>query len=63
METVHVIRHKHLVEGKSLRKIAREMGIHRNTVKEYLAKSEPVRAETNERAQPVMRSGGRRSTG
>lgn len=54
METIHVIRHKHLVEGKSLRKIAREMGIHRNTVKEYLAKSEPVRAETNERAQPVM---------
>ena len=33
VEQVHVIRHKVLVEGESQRKVAREMGVSRNTVK------------------------------
>ena len=36
VEQVHVIRHKALVEGESQRKVAREMGVSRNTVKKYL---------------------------
>lgn len=36
MEEVYVVRHRHLVEGVSIRRIAREMGIDRNTVRRYL---------------------------
>ena len=32
MDQVHVIRHKVLVEGLSARRVAREMGVSRNTV-------------------------------
>ena len=41
MEQVHVIRHKVLIEGQSQRRVAREMGLSRNTVKNYLELSEP----------------------
>lgn len=54
MKQVHVIRHKHLVEGQSIRRIAREMGLHRLTVQKYLRQSEPMRVELDPRRQPVL---------
>ena len=36
MEQAHDIRHKHYAEGQSVRRIAREMGLNRRTVKKYL---------------------------
>lgn len=54
MDKVHVIRHKHLVEGRSIRGIARELGLHRQTVEKYLHQSEPQRVELVARPQPVM---------
>ena len=36
MEEVYVVRHRHLVEGVPIRRLAREMGIDRNTVRRYL---------------------------
>lgn len=54
MNQVHVIRHKHLVEGQGIRRIAREMGLHRLTVQKYLRQSEPIRVELGPRKQPVL---------
>lgn len=53
MDLVHVIRHKVLVEGRSQRAVARELGISRLTVKKYLQEAVPVRRETGPRARPV----------
>jgi transposase len=53
MDQVHVVRHKVLVEGCSARKVARELGISRNTVKRYLALAAPVRVEQEPRTRPV----------
>jgi transposase len=53
MDQVHVVRHKVLVEGQQIRRVAREMGIARNTVKKYLAQAAPVRVEEAPRARPV----------
>lgn len=53
MGQVHVIRHKVLVEGRSVRSVAREMGLSRNTVRKYLRVSEPRRAE-GPRSRPVL---------
>ena len=54
MEQVHVIRHKHYNEGQSVRRIAREMGLHRWTVRKYLHQEAPVRVEEGARRQPVL---------
>ena len=54
MDQVHVIRHKVLVEGRSRRSVAREMGVSRNTVRKYLLVSEPQRIEKGPRARPVF---------
>jgi transposase len=54
MDQVHVIRHKVLVEGRSIRSIAREMGVGRNTIKKYLTLSEPVRVVRQKKPSPVM---------
>jgi transposase len=43
MDQVHVIRHKVLLEGKSVRSVAKEMGVSRNTVAKYLKNPEPMR--------------------
>jgi transposase len=53
VDQVHVVRHKVLVEGQGIRTVAREMGISRNTVRRYLAVSEPVRVEKGPRGRPV----------
>jgi len=60
MDQVHVIRHKVLVEGLSARRVAREMGISRNTVKTYLRRAAPVRVERSARARPVREKVGPR---
>ena len=53
MDQVHVVRHKVLVEGRSQRQVARDLGIARQTVRKYLTESIPVRKETQPRARPV----------
>jgi transposase len=54
MDQVHVIRHKVLVEGLSIRSVARQMGVSRNTVRKYLEVSVPRRVEKSPRVRPVM---------
>jgi transposase len=53
MEEVHVIRHKVKVEGLSIRRVAREMGVSGNTVRKYLGESAPRRRELKLRGRPV----------
>jgi transposase len=53
MDQVHVVRHKVLVEGQPARRVAREMGLSRNTVKRYLELAAPVRVEVAARGRPV----------
>jgi len=53
MDQVHVVRHKVLVEGRSARRVAREMGVSRNTVKRYLSQAAPTRVERLPRGRPV----------
>jgi transposase len=53
MDQVHVVRHKVLVEKQGIRRVAREMGIARNTVRKYLEQAAPVRVETAPRGRPV----------
>lgn len=63
MDQVHVIRHKVLVEGLSARRVAREMGVSRNTVQRYLFQAAPTRVERVARGRPVWekaRAGWRR---
>jgi transposase len=54
MQTVHVIRHKVLVEGLSIRAVARQLGLSRTTVYKYLEVSQPQRVESKPRSQPVL---------
>jgi transposase len=54
MDQVHVIRHKVLVEGLSIRSVARQMCVSRNTVRKYLKVSAPIREEKAARVRPVM---------
>jgi transposase len=54
MDQVHVIRHKVLIEGQSQRRVAREMGVSRVTVRKYLAQAVPERREIEPRPRPVF---------
>ena len=54
MDRVHVIRHKFFNEGHSIRRIARELSVSRNTVRKYLQESEPRRRELAARERPVL---------
>jgi transposase-like protein len=54
MDQVHVIRHKVLVEGQSIRSVARQMSLSRNTVSKYLKVSEPKRNVSLPKPCPVM---------
>src|SRR5215831_1957086 len=53
VDQVHVLRHKVLVEGRSQRQVAKELGISRLTVKKYLTAAVPIRRETKPRARPT----------
>jgi hypothetical protein len=41
MEEVYVVRHRHLMEGVPIRRLAREMGVAKNTIKRYLRGAAP----------------------
>jgi transposase len=60
VDQVHVIRHKVLVEGRSQRRVAKELGISRLTVRKYLEKAVPIRTETALRPRPVWEAVGPR---
>jgi len=53
MDQVHVLRHQVLNEGRSIRRVARELGVSRNTVVKYLEQSEPERRRGRPRGRPV----------
>jgi predicted transcriptional regulator len=53
MDQVHVLRHKVLKEGRRIRRVARELGLSRNTVAKYLDQPEPVRRSRRQRERPV----------
>jgi len=53
MDQVHVIRHQVLVEGRSQRRVAKEFGISRLTVRKYVGEAAPSRKEAGPRARPV----------
>jgi hypothetical protein len=54
MDQVHVIRHKVLVEGQSVRFVASEMGVSRNTASKYLKISEPKKVVRRPKPSPIM---------
>lgn len=54
MDQVHVIRHKVMVEGESIRSVAKQLEVSRNTVAKYLRVSEPVRVRRRPKPRPVL---------
>jgi len=54
MDQVFVIRHKVMSEGRSVRAVARELGVSRNTVRRYLAGAPVGERKRVGRSQPVM---------
>jgi len=54
MDLVHVVRHKVLVEGRTQRAVARELGLSRTTVGKYVDQAAPARkVEAAPRPRPV----------
>jgi len=53
MDQVHVVRHKVLVEGRTQRAVARELGLSRVTVKKYLTQAAPMPYDASSRRRPV----------
>jgi transposase len=54
MQTVHVVRHKVLVEGISVQQVARELGLSRTTVYKYLEVPAPGRVAHQPHPHPVL---------
>ena len=54
MQTVHIVRHKVLVEGISVQQVARDLGLSRPTVYTYLEGPTPERVEATPRRRPVL---------
>ena len=55
MDRAYVIKHKWHHEGLSIRQIAGDLEVSRNTVRKYLyGESEPRRRESDKRPQPVL---------
>jgi len=54
MDQIHVIRHKYYNERHGIRRIAREMGLDRKTVRKYLTETEAKRREEKPRSRPVL---------
>jgi transposase len=54
MQTVHIVRHKVLVEGRSVQHVARDLGLSRTTVYTYLEAPTPSRGEAAPRRHPVL---------
>ena len=55
MDRAYVIKHKWHHEGLSIRQIARDLEISRNTVRKYVAADDaPQRREAGPRRQPVL---------
>ena len=54
MQTVHIVRHKVLVEGVSVQHVARDLGLSRTTVYKYLEVPPPGRVERMPRRHPVL---------
>jgi transposase len=59
VDQVHVVRHKVLVEGRSRRQVARELGLSRLTVRKYVEGAIPVRKEPVRRRPVWDRVGAR----
>ena len=53
MDQVYVIRHKVLVEKQSVRRVARELGVSRNTVRRYVEGAQPCVRAPVARSSPV----------
>jgi len=53
MDQVHVVRHKVLVEGRTQRAVARELGLSRTTVGKYMGQAAPMRQAAAPRPRPV----------
>jgi len=60
VDQVHVVRHQVLVEGRSQRRVAKEFGFSRNTVRKYVEQAAPVRTEAAPRRRPVWAAVGPR---
>jgi transposase len=54
MDQVYVVRHRVLVDGLSVRQVAREMGISRNTVKRYVDGAPPSARQPVTRGRPAQ---------
>lgn len=54
VDQIYVVRHKVLVEGVPVRRVAREMGIGRNTIRRYLEGAEPEVRKPTARPRPVL---------
>jgi transposase len=54
MQTVHIVRHKVLVEGIRVQQVAQDLGLSRTTVYKYLEVPTPKRVEATPRRHPVL---------